>query len=535
MLNKLARFSHVYVTYLDTDGYPALQQTTFEVVNSTLLLPHFSPSSDLLTLTFIATTSGVPYEGSKYITLTGYLQPDHTVKIESMQEHTYNNYADHIQQLIPNAREYIQSFNQQLALQTLSGNTSATLLIAAELPISRKIMYNLVNDHTIQTEISSSDPIIAHLGLQNRVKLLFHNNITMQGTARVVTVNSATSTLAISIFRLAYGSNQEIEVYEFKQYKPTTWQELQQTVKSKLKFWYYGFRLPFVVITLLAFLLGSTIAYFYNGSLRYDLLTVGFIALGFLQMAANAFNDFFDSQSDKYNYLLTSSHRSFYHGGSRFIQNEVVTPVTFLLSGSITAVIGSLFGLWLLALLSVSARLSVLFLGTLGISFAVFYSAPPLKIAYHGFGELSIAITWAYLPALGAYFLQVQNLNLSILLLALPIALHVFAFSVANSVPDIVADSRANKQTLPVVFGIVGAYKIIIAVILLEYLFMILFVMLHIIPIGGLVMLLLLVFDIPVFRILKSYPLEMPISVNKSLFYTYILLNLVFGGYLCIA
>lgn len=154
----------------------------------------------------------------------------------------------------------------------------------------------------------------------------------------------------------------------------------------------------------------------------------------------NVLNDYYDhlNGSDAAN-----TERVFpFTGGSRFIQNRV-------LSARATAVFGVLLllavippGLWL----AWHSGPVLLWIGAAGLLVGWAYSAPPLKLASRGLGELAIAGGW-WLVVVGSDFVQRGAFELQPIVAGLGYGLMVANLLFINQFPDAVADAQAGKRT----------------------------------------------------------------------------------------
>lgn len=148
-----------------------------------------------------------------------------------------------------------------------------------------------------------------------------------------------------------------------------------------------------------------------------------------------------------------------YTGGSRFIQNGILSLVQMRRFGVALIVIATLLGV----LLAILKGLTIVWLGLAGIALAVAYSLRPLQLAARGVGELAIGIGFGVLPVMGAAWLQSGVFDGAALLVAVPTSLWVTAILLINEVPDLRADAGAGKRTLPVRIGIDGTRRVYIA------------------------------------------------------------------------
>jgi 1,4-dihydroxy-2-naphthoate octaprenyltransferase len=167
-----------------------------------------------------------------------------------------------------------------------------------------------------------------------------------------------------------------------------------------------------------------------------------------LHAGANLANDYFDhtSRNDWVNKNPTP-----FSGGSRVIQNGVLSPKAVLLAALFCLSAGSAIGL-LIVLLTQS--LFILILGLLGLLGGFFYTASPIRLGYRSIGEPIIALLFGLLPVYGSYYLQTTTVDAVPLLPALIVWILVFLIIFINEFPDLPADAAVNKRTLIVCFGI---------------------------------------------------------------------------------
>ena len=91
------------------------------------------------------------------------------------------------------------------------------------------------------------------------------------------------------------------------------------------------------------------------------------------------------------------------------------------------------------------------------------YSAPPLRLAARGMGELAIALGWA-LVVVGSDFVQRGAFELHTIIAGLSFGLMVANLLYINQFPDAVADAAAGKRTVVARLGrraAVGGYAVI--------------------------------------------------------------------------
>ena len=97
------------------------------------------------------------------------------------------------------------------------------------------------------------------------------------------------------------------------------------------------------------------------------------------------------------------------------------------------------------------------FLSVLSVAAAIFYTAPPLRYGYKGWGDLFVFLFFGMEAVLGTYFLFTQSLSVDILIPAVATGLLSVSILNLNNMRDIPADKKANKQSIPVRLGVRGA------------------------------------------------------------------------------
>jgi 1,4-dihydroxy-2-naphthoate octaprenyltransferase len=204
-------------------------------------------------------------------------------------------------------------------------------------------------------------------------------------------------------------------------------------------------RLPFLSATLIPVLVGIAIA---AAQGWFDLVTavVTVVGAAAVHLGLNVANDVFDAKlgADDANINPTQ-----FSGGSRVIQYGLVSRrgMTLISLGMYAIAIGC--GLYLLV---VSFSPALLVIGVLGIVLSIGYTAPPLKLVYRGWGELTTAIGFGPLMLLGAYVVQSGGtISAEAVAASIPIAILVALILYVNEIPDREGDARAGKRTLPVI------------------------------------------------------------------------------------
>ena len=106
---------------------------------------------------------------------------------------------------------------------------------------------------------------------------------------------------------------------------------------------------------------------------------------------------------------------------------------------------------WIAAIVAICA-----FLG-------IFYSAPPIKLAYRGLGELVIGFIFGPLLMCGVYYASCGKMDWSIAAVGVPVGILVLNILFTHSFIDMESDAESNKMTFARVLGsrkacLVGAF-----------------------------------------------------------------------------
>jgi 1,4-dihydroxy-2-naphthoate octaprenyltransferase len=219
----------------------------------------------------------------------------------------------------------------------------------------------------------------------------------------------------------------------------------------------------FLTASLLAVVCGTSLGWQHAGTLDITATLLALLAIGLVHGAANVLNDVFDEMNgtDRAN-----TQRIFpFTGGSRFIQNGVLSVSQMRNWGLLLLTGACLTGLLLVAL----KGMAVLLFGLAGMALGILYSAPPVHLAARGLGEFAVAAGFGLLPVTGAAWLQSGVIDWPVLLLSVPVSCWVAGILVINEIPDAQADAGAGKFTLVVRLGIRGSRTLYLGLNLLAF------------------------------------------------------------------
>jgi len=261
-------------------------------------------------------------------------------------------------------------------------------------------------------------------------------------------------------------------------------------------------RLPFLSATVIPYFIGASYVFRATGQAVFNApFFIGLFAVICANIAANIFNDYFDSKSGC-DWHDTNDH--FLFGGSKVIQKGLLSEKAVYKAGIMFILLSGLSVVWLQMILR---DIPIIPFGALILYLAVSYSAPPLKLSYIGLGEATIFILCGSAIVAGSYTIVTGRLfSMDVLFLSLPISFLVTAILYCNEVPDYPADKHAGKKNLVVRMGPKKAYWGYAALVGLGFLSIILCVLLKILPARSLFLLFVVLLYIkPVFLIKERY------------------------------
>jgi 1,4-dihydroxy-2-naphthoate polyprenyltransferase len=193
------------------------------------------------------------------------------------------------------------------------------------------------------------------------------------------------------------------------------------------------------------YLMGYLLALIAGFDLDLTKFAFGYLIFGAAQLSVSFSNDYFDRHSDK-NSIKTS-----FSGGSKILVEHpdleffAVTFAVFLLVFSfITSLIFTVvygYTLWFIVF------------SLLGGLLGWFYSAPPVKFAYRGLGELATVLAVGFfMPGMG-YFVASGTIGSLFSLFVLPLSCYGLFFIISVELPDVESDRLGEKTNFLVKYG----------------------------------------------------------------------------------
>jgi 1,4-dihydroxy-2-naphthoate polyprenyltransferase len=208
-----------------------------------------------------------------------------------------------------------------------------------------------------------------------------------------------------------------------------------------IRTWLLETRPQFLIISLVLIFLGTSIAW-YQGyfSLLYCVLAL--IGMLLVHISVNTLNDYFDYKSG----IDLEVKRTPFSGGSGILAAGLLTPasvgrfglICFLLAIPIAIYFVVVRG-WLL--------LPIFFAGALCL---LLYTT---HLTRWGLGELAAGLGLGALPVFGAYLVQSGTYAWGAVIAAVPSGILLHNGLLLFEFPDMEADERGGKRTLPIIMG----------------------------------------------------------------------------------
>ena len=234
----------------------------------------------------------------------------------------------------------------------------------------------------------------------------------------------------------------------------------------KLKIWFLETRPQFLLLSVVLAFLGTCIAWYeakeFGGNFDLGYAFLAGFGLLLAHISVNVLNDYFDYRSG----IDLETKRTPFSGGSGILPATLLKPrqVFWLgLSSFLLAIpIGVYFVLargWLLLPLLLIAAICVLL-----------YTPTILKLRWP---EWAPGLGLGALPILGVYFVQTSVYTLPVLIASIPSGILVHNLLLLNEFPDVEADKKAGRKTLPITMGKEKAGIVYSALTIIVYLWII--------------------------------------------------------------
>jgi 1,4-dihydroxy-2-naphthoate octaprenyltransferase len=167
-----------------------------------------------------------------------------------------------------------------------------------------------------------------------------------------------------------------------------------------------------------------------------------------------------------------------YSDGIRGTDDSRIGPVRLTASGLASsksvraaALISFLFAALIGLTLAAATSWWIILVGALAINAAWGYTGGANPYGYKGLGEFSVFLFFGIVATVGSYYVQTEELNLQIFIVAIPMGSLACAILAINNLRDRAQDQIVGKKTLAVRLGERGARKLYIALLISAHLF----------------------------------------------------------------
>lgn len=212
-------------------------------------------------------------------------------------------------------------------------------------------------------------------------------------------------------------------------------------------------RYPFLLSGFIPFLGGALFALLMGADFSVAQFLLGYTAMAAAHLSTNYSNDYFDADADLFGEPTGIS------GGSGVLaENPALRPYAKWAAVALMA-ISILLGYVFLTIYEFPSYFLLFAIG--GNLLGWFYTAPPLRLAYNGLGEVTNMITFGFLMPGSGYFVAMGTLDPTFFAYSVPFFLYGLIFITSVEIPDMEGDIAGGKPTMIVRRGRAYGFRII--------------------------------------------------------------------------
>ncbi|WP_027964377.1 1,4-dihydroxy-2-naphthoate polyprenyltransferase [Halalkalibacillus halophilus] len=251
----------------------------------------------------------------------------------------------------------------------------------------------------------------------------------------------------------------------------------QQGEKSSFQVWWRMLRPHTLTASFVPVFIG-TMAALLESPIHIGLFIAMLLASMLIQSATNMFNEYYDYVKG------LDTEESVGIGGT--IVRDGIHPIKVRNLAFIFYGIAVLLGFYI----CLETTFWIAVIGLVSMLFGYLYTGGPYPIAYSPFGELFAGFFMGTVIIGISYFIQLETVNWTIVLISIPPALLIGAILLANNIRDLKGDQENGRKTLAILVGRNKAINILLAFFLFAFLFTFLLILLDVVPIFALITLL---------------------------------------------
>ena len=177
-----------------------------------------------------------------------------------------------------------------------------------------------------------------------------------------------------------------------------------------------------------------------------------------LQIAANLSNDYF--------HWKKGGDAATRLGSVRVMQGGLLSPLAVLVGAAVALFLATLIGWGLI----IVGGWPIVLIGIAALLAAVFYTAGPYPLGYHGWGEVLVLVFFGLCAVGGTYYVTTLSCSWRVLWLSLPAGFLAVNVLLVNNIRDIESDMAAGKKTITVRIGPKRARQLFVLLLLISYL-----------------------------------------------------------------
>lgn len=211
--------------------------------------------------------------------------------------------------------------------------------------------------------------------------------------------------------------------------------------------WLRALRLYFVIPSILPALLGVVIAWAQGYSMHLFHFALVVVGVTVNHFGLNLVDDVLDYRHAID--LKKGDEKNFFAGGSGVLPEGLLKDTHMLRVAGAFFASTALIGVYL----TYACGWPVLILGLFGMASSIFYTTPPIRFGYRGFGELGLLINFGPVIVMGSYFVQAGTFAREPLIASLVPGFMMWSMIIINEIPDYEADRRGGKWNLVARFG----------------------------------------------------------------------------------
>ena len=195
-------------------------------------------------------------------------------------------------------------------------------------------------------------------------------------------------------------------------------------------------------------LVGASLSYSVTGRFDFPWFILSLMGICLIEIGKNSINEYIDYRSGVDRNIAPENRTPFSGGKKTIVQGKLTLKEVMYISLGTFALA---CGVGLLIMTFKEPR--VLWVGLLGILISIFYSVPPMKLAYRGLGEFAVGFTFGPLITLGIYLVMSGRFDFKVMIVGLPLGFLIANVLWINQYPDYEADMKGNKKNWVVRLG----------------------------------------------------------------------------------